>query len=260
MYFWYLTNVLNELKVYLRFIYSQAHQMTNLVSFNLENGNVLTSSLIIADQVDNQHKSVIQLIRQNLVDLEEFGRVAFEMSPFETDGGTQNREIAFLNEQQATLLITYMRNNDVVRKFKKRLVKAFYEARINLTPAEILLCNAQRLVDQEREQARLAARQTELEKSQYEIKQQVKAIIEGENYYTVVGVCNIYGIKVDKPLSSKIGKEASKICKANNWKIGTAPSVEFGRINSYPKEAIEEAMTILGLLMDVCEHKSDNRH
>ncbi|EHZ84787.1 phage protein [Streptococcus pneumoniae 8190-05] len=31
-----------------------------------------------------------------------------------------------LNEQQATLLITYLRNTEPVRKFKMNLVKAFF--------------------------------------------------------------------------------------------------------------------------------------
>jgi len=99
--------------------------MSNIVS--IVNGQALTTSLAIAEGVGGAHKSVIQLIRQNTSDLEEFGGVAFEMQPFETAGGTQNREYALLNEQQSTLLMTYMRNNDVVREFKKRLVKAFYE-------------------------------------------------------------------------------------------------------------------------------------
>ena len=91
-------------------------------------GNLpVVSSTAIAEGVGREHKSVIQLVRQNLSDFEEFGGVAFEMRPFETAGGTQNREIALLNEQQATLLMTYMRNNEVVRAFKKRLVRAFYE-------------------------------------------------------------------------------------------------------------------------------------
>lgn len=49
------------------------------------------------------------------------------MRPFETAGGMQTREFAILNERQATLLITYMRNTDIVRQFKMRLVKRFYE-------------------------------------------------------------------------------------------------------------------------------------
>jgi phage regulator Rha-like protein len=37
--------------------------------------------------------------------------------------------VALLNEQQTTLLITYMRNNEVVREFKKRLVSEFFTMR-----------------------------------------------------------------------------------------------------------------------------------
>ncbi|MEI9550354.1 Rha family transcriptional regulator, partial [Enterobacter kobei] len=51
------------------------------------------------------------------------------MRPFQTDGGMQKQEIALLNEQQTTLLITYMRNNEVVREFKKRLVYEFFTMR-----------------------------------------------------------------------------------------------------------------------------------
>ncbi|MCU7965175.1 phage regulatory protein/antirepressor Ant [Shewanella oncorhynchi] len=90
-------------------------------------GQAVTTSLAIAEGVGNPHSTVIKLVRQYASDLEEFGGVRFQIQPFETAGGIQNREVAILNEQQSTLLMTYMRNNDVVREFKKRLVKAFYE-------------------------------------------------------------------------------------------------------------------------------------
>lgn len=92
----------------------------------VQNGTTFTTSEIIAEGVGNEHKAVIQLVRNYLTDLEEFGRVTFEMRPFETSGGIQEREIAILSEQQATLILTYMKNTSVVRQFKKALVKAFY--------------------------------------------------------------------------------------------------------------------------------------
>lgn len=94
----------------------------------LENGNAVTTSLAIAEGVEKTHKTVIQLVRDNKSDLEEFGSLAFQMRVSRSDGkGGQQQEFAILNEQQSTLLMTYMRNNDIVRAFKKRLVKAFYE-------------------------------------------------------------------------------------------------------------------------------------
>lgn len=91
------------------------------------NGAAVTTSLAIAEGTQNEHRAVLQLARTYLADLEEFGGVAFEMRPFDTLGGMQKREVAILNEQQSTLLLTYMRNSDIVRQFKKALVRAFWE-------------------------------------------------------------------------------------------------------------------------------------
>ena len=41
-------------------------------------------------------------------------------------GFAKATEVASLNESQSTLLMMYMRNTEIVRDFKKRLVKAFY--------------------------------------------------------------------------------------------------------------------------------------
>ncbi len=90
-----------------------------------KNGELFVSSLVISENINYEHRAVLQLIRQNIDDFREFGRVAFEMIPFKTNGGVQNREVIFLNEDQSTLLITYFRNNDLTKKFKINLVKAF---------------------------------------------------------------------------------------------------------------------------------------
>jgi|GEM_PF-868477 len=91
------------------------------------NAGAVTTSLIIANGTRNEHRVVLQLIRGHVASLEKFGRVTFETQPFQTAGGTQKREIAYLNERQATLLLTMMRNSDVIIEFKTRLVQAFYE-------------------------------------------------------------------------------------------------------------------------------------
>lgn len=97
-------------------------------------GEMVTTTVAIALGTENDHASVIKLVRTYQEDLEDFGRVGFEIQSFPTAGGMQSREVASLNEQQATLLLTYMRNSEIVRRFKKTLVKAFYEAR-SATPA-----------------------------------------------------------------------------------------------------------------------------
>lgn len=93
------------------------------------NGIPVVDSVTVANGANVTHNAVMKLTRKYLSDFETFGRVAFEIQPFETAGGVQKREIAWLNEDQATLLFTYLRNNDITRKFKIRLVQAFREYR-----------------------------------------------------------------------------------------------------------------------------------
>jgi hypothetical protein len=99
--------------------------MNELVT--IVHGEAVTDTLAIAQGVKSEHRAVIQLTRNYKQDLEDFGRVAFEMRPFETKGGQQTREVALLNEHQATLLLTYMKNTEVIRRFKKALVQAFFQ-------------------------------------------------------------------------------------------------------------------------------------
>ena len=93
----------------------------------IKDGDAVTSTTAIAAGTENEHASVIALVRKYQADLGEFGRVRFEVDPFETAGGMQTREIALLTEPQSTLLLTYMRNTDIVRAFKKKLVREFWE-------------------------------------------------------------------------------------------------------------------------------------
>lgn len=88
--------------------------------------DLVTTSATIADGVKRHHDTIIKLIDRNKDDLEEFGKVGFEIR-----AGYNNAKVrvAILNEEQTTLLITYMRNNDVVRAFKKRLVAEFFRMR-----------------------------------------------------------------------------------------------------------------------------------
>lgn len=99
--------------------------MTSLVK--LERGVAVTTTLAIADGTKNGHDGVIKLVRKYEDDLLEFGLVGFEIRAREAGKhGGGDVEYAVLNEQQATLLLTYMRNSQIVRVFKKNLVKDFW--------------------------------------------------------------------------------------------------------------------------------------
>lgn len=92
-------------------------------------GDPLASTVAIAKGMRQRHASVIRLTRRYQKRMERFGRVRFEIQSFSTRGGKQQREVALLNEQQAALLISLMRNSDEVVDFKVRLIDEFYRMR-----------------------------------------------------------------------------------------------------------------------------------
>ncbi|EJF05857.1 Phage regulatory protein Rha (Phage_pRha), partial [Thiovulum sp. ES] len=87
------------------------------------------SHIVIAEQTENKPKSVLDLITRNIIDFEEFGAMRFKIAVLKAGKGTTQAKTYFLNEPQATLLISYLRNNTIVRKFKIRLVKEFFRMR-----------------------------------------------------------------------------------------------------------------------------------
>jgi phage regulator Rha-like protein len=99
-------------------------------------GELRTSSFVLARGLEQSHAAVLKLARRYLTELEEFGRVSFEVQPFATSGGRQNREVAMLNSDQSALLGSMLRNNARTVRFKVSLVKEFKRMRQELERRE----------------------------------------------------------------------------------------------------------------------------
>lgn len=106
--------------------------MNDLVYLTPNTKEPFTTSEVIADCVRVKRDTIQKLIQRHETDFREFGRVGFEIRPLQTKGGEQMVKVYHLNEQQATLLMTYLRNTPVVREFKKELVRQFYAMRKEL--------------------------------------------------------------------------------------------------------------------------------
>ena len=97
-------------------------------------GTPSVSHTIIAQNTDNEVSSVKRLIDNHLSDFEEFGVLGFEIvKPLNTELGGRPSKIYYLNEPQATLLLTYLQNTPIVREFKKALIKEFYQIKKDFT-------------------------------------------------------------------------------------------------------------------------------
>lgn len=100
------------------------HTIQNLVV--VVNGEPLASTDVIAQGMKAQHASTIKLVRRHADALAHFGEVRFEIRLNRQGSST---EVAMLNEQQAALLISMMRNSPQVLAFKVSLVREFYRMR-----------------------------------------------------------------------------------------------------------------------------------
>lgn len=91
----------------------------------LKRNDAFTDSMVIAEATNNQHKSVVAIIRKYHKDLEDYGSLEFsDLKSLNSKRGRPTR-IYQLSEEQAMLLITYLDNNEIVREFKKKLVYQF---------------------------------------------------------------------------------------------------------------------------------------
>ncbi|MCI6852340.1 MULTISPECIES: Rha family transcriptional regulator [Limosilactobacillus] len=109
--------------------------MNDLVFMHGLNEEPYTTDKIIAKCSDNSLHAVKVLIYSHKKDLEEFGILSFEMTKLPGRGRPQ--KTYHLNEQQSTLLITYLDNTPQVNQFKKSLVREFYRMKKELTTRQI---------------------------------------------------------------------------------------------------------------------------
>lgn len=97
------------------------------------NEDMTVSHRVIAEQTDNKEVSVANLINKYISDFEVFGKVHFKNEAIKNTKNRINEIVTYyLNEQQSYLLLTYLRNSEIVRNFKIALVKAFFEIKKQL--------------------------------------------------------------------------------------------------------------------------------
>ena len=89
-----------------------------------------TLSSIVAGCTGLQHHTITKTIRKHQARFEQFGKVGFKIQAMESGQSTKDY---ILNEQQATLLVTFLKNTEQVANFKTNLVKAFFEMREELS-------------------------------------------------------------------------------------------------------------------------------
>ena len=99
--------------------------MNNLVFLEPDDLNEIpfTTSKVVAEYAEIKHHTVTRLIQQHEDSLIMFGKVRFKNEALPSG---QSEKVYGLNEQQSTLLITFMKNTPKVVVFKRNLVYQFF--------------------------------------------------------------------------------------------------------------------------------------
>lgn len=105
-----------------------------------------------------------------------------------------------------------------------------------LTPAEMILAQAQQLVSIEREQARTAQRVNALE-------HRVELMDGDTGYLTVTAYVRREGWRLPLSKMREIGQRAARAAKDLGVNVGTVPDERFGTVNSYPIALLDEVVT-----------------
>ena len=82
----------------------------------------ITDSFIVSEKFGVSHKAVTNIIRKYKKDFEIFGTLEHFKNAYDTKKETMT---FLLNEEQFYLLVTYMKNTEIARKYKIEFVKAF---------------------------------------------------------------------------------------------------------------------------------------
>lgn len=116
--------------------------MNELVQLD-KNSNAFITTLIIADNINIEHRAVMQLLDTHIDDIKDLSFSAFEMRKIKAKGKGKPTRYAELNEVQSTFLITLMKNSKIVIGFKKRLAVEFFRMAKELARIAINQTNEQ---------------------------------------------------------------------------------------------------------------------
>ncbi len=98
--------------------------MENIIK--VKEKELVVDSRILSEGMNVEHRALRQLVVTHQERIERFGLLTFEMS--RTKKG-RTEKFCYLNEQQATFLVSLMKNSEIVVSFKEKLVKDFFKMR-----------------------------------------------------------------------------------------------------------------------------------
>ena len=232
--------------------------MKDLV-FRGQNDQVITTSLLVAETFEKEHRNVLKSIRKLMSATNVAVAQMFDETTYVNEQGKE-QPMFFMNRDGFTLLAMGF-SGEKALKFKVDYINAFnkMEAELKsqqtkqLSAAESLLQSVQLLVAHERQLAILEHNQKNMQGAisslydkvygmQFETDMVKQKLNNEIDRYTVIGYCSAHNIPVTLTEASIIGGMCSRMCKKRNIPLEPIADRRFGKVNTYPSELIAEAI------------------
>ncbi len=224
-----------------------------ILDITTQNDTLVVDSRLIAENLGIQHKNLLQTITKYLDRLERKTPVAFKTEVVKRpQGGSYEVSYCFLNEAQATLLMTFSRNSDRVLDCKEKLVDAFTLAKSKLAQPTTTLPQSYKealkaLVAEVEAKEKLEAENALLEQENHQLSE---ALDELFDYSSIVRVAKFNKVRESnfswrslKAVSVQMGIEIKKVPDAR-YEFKNLYSHDVWRV-AYPGVKLPETTTLV---------------
>ena len=232
--------------------------MKDLV-FRGQNDQVITTSLLVAETFEKEHRNVLKSIRKLMSATNVAVAQMFDETTYVNEQGKE-QPMFVMNRDGFTLLAMGF-SGEKALEFKVKYINAFnkMEAELKsqqtkqLSAAESLLQSVQLLVAHERQLAILEHNQKNMQGAisslydkvygmQFETDMVKQKLNNEIDRYTVIGYCSAHNIPMTLTEASIIGGMCSRMCKKRKIFVESIADPRFGKVNTYPSELIAEAI------------------
>jgi len=100
-----------------------------------------------------------------------------------------------------------------------------------LSPAQLILKQAQQLVEYEKRMDKVERKVDLIE---------AKQTTRNSDHFTVAGYCSLHRIQVSQLQAAELGRKCAKLSREKGYTIETVPDARFGRVNIYHTDVLQK--------------------
>lgn len=201
----------------------------------LVNATGKMTSLVIAEITGKPHNDVMKAIRKMEDAWVNLGQGNFSLISY-IDSQNRAKPMYELSKTECLYIATKF-NDEARAKLVLRWQELEVEKQKPLSTLDMLEMSIKSI----------RANQQELAEVKRDIKELKAKTTTSPEYYTIAGFGSLNGISVNIKVASKLGREASKLCKQRGLLTDEIRDPRFGKVKMYPKQVLNEVFNSVTL-------------